>query len=201
MRVLVILILIALTGCNSESKKREQKLKDTLQKLSLKADFRPLGKAEAYRFMNEYYLPRLDSLPTKRKIALNPLPGIDFKLSFKRSKRELEDTIMRDSSYIKSHPYQLYPPDGFIPDKTHEWDKRLLKAMIVVDTSRIKDVYDATEFHKKYGFGYMRVSYPQYNANTRRLIIREWLENGPGCGNGRDNEFHYTKTDKGWKID
>jgi len=47
----------------------------------------------------------------------------------------------------------------------------------------------------------MCISYPQYNTYTKRLVIREWVENDSFCGTGRESKFWFTKTASGWKAE
>ncbi|EHQ24385.1 hypothetical protein Mucpa_0185 [Mucilaginibacter paludis DSM 18603] len=61
MRMFMLFLLMGLAGCQSAAeKKREQKLRDTIELLRKKADFKPLEKSEAYHFINQYFLPQFD---------------------------------------------------------------------------------------------------------------------------------------------
>ena len=76
----LFLMLIVFCGCkNAGDKLRAKQLQDTLAKLKLITDFKPLTQVDAYAFMNNYYLPHLDSLPFKRKLYTHPITGIDYK--------------------------------------------------------------------------------------------------------------------------
>jgi hypothetical protein len=201
MRWVFIFFVFILFGCTSTQNQHEQKLKDTIEALRKRADFKPLDSAEAYNFINKYYLPRLDTLSIKRKLSIFPLKPIDFKMRFTVGKEEMEAKFKDDTVLLKKSKYQLEPID-YGPDTTHPWDKKLLKATIVLDTLKKSGYSDwRTQWWKVYGPGYMCISYPQYNANTKRLVIREWMENADICGTGHDRIFWYSKTANGWKAD
>jgi len=203
-----ILFIVPLFGCYHSVSIKEQQLADTIAKLRKDFDFKPLNSEEAYAFMNKYYLPRLDSLRTKRKIFVHPLGGVDFKELFKADTVNLVKEYT-DPHYKPSFRFLIPPPPPSISlNEKYNWDnKKLLKVVIIKEpgASDLKDIsYDNINsikaWHKKYGYGFMCVSYPQYNANTKRLIIREWIENDSFCSTGREGEFWFTKTPAGWII-
>jgi hypothetical protein len=208
MRVLIVLILIALVGCNSASRKREQKLRDTLEKLSKKADYKPLGKEEAYDFLNQYYLPHLDSTPFKRKIFIHPLNGVDYKERFNGAKKKLETEFTSDK--LDQDVLVISAPPKCTFDESMVWDKNRLKNTTLIDDTLMLNIYkykrvvnlDRAAWNKKYGFwGYMSVSYPLYNANTKKISIHQLWLNMDGCGTGKEHVIYYTKTATGWKED
>ncbi len=171
-----------------------------MRKLS---DFKPLNTVEAYDFINKYYLPRLDTMPTKRKIFIYALNGVDFKGIFNRNKAILKREYSEDTA-VKAKKINPPPPPQILFDKKFCWDsKRLLNVTIIADTAILMDnakiLRDFRAWHKKYGYGYMCISYPQYNPNTKRLILREWEENDDWCGTGRERKFYFTKTLNGWR--
>ncbi|OCX53315.1 hypothetical protein BEL04_03145 [Mucilaginibacter sp. PPCGB 2223] len=205
-KVLILLLIIVCISCNSADKIREEKLRDTLEKIRIKADFKPLDSAGAYNFMNNYFLPRLDTLPTKRKIFIHPLIGRDFKMIYKREEARLTAQFLGDTTK------QYYPPDivvehaGIFINEHANWNSKLLRNTIVINDNIFKhnhhlEVTGLKAWHKKFGYGYMCISYPQYNEHTKRLFIREWIENADWCGTGREYTFGYTKTTNGWKAD
>ncbi len=182
-------------------------MKDTLEILKKESDFKPLNSADAYKFINQYYLPRLDTLPTKRKIFIYALNGIDFKKIFKRDKAKLEKQY---SGNAENNTFDLdsnppLPPPIFY-NKSFRWnDKRLLNTKVIADTTMSANNYaelrNITSWRSKYGAGYIWLSCPQYNTYTRRLVIREWVDDGDFfCGTGKLKLFWFTRIDGGWKF-
>ncbi|MDB5122848.1 MAG: hypothetical protein JWP94_977 [Mucilaginibacter sp.] len=207
-KLIVILSSILFVGCNHSAQIKEQQLRDTIESIRKLSDYKPLNLNDAYYFINKCYLPRLDSEPTKRKIFIYAISGVDFQEMYRRKKAILEkiysgDTIQKIS---RSNVYLAPPPPPpFFSKKTFKWDgKRLVNTKIITDTSRLKS-YDSfaghTEFRKKFGFGYMCISYPQYNSYTKRLVIRQLVEDGSFCGTGRDISLYFTKIPGGWIAD
>ncbi len=195
----ILTLAMILTGCNHSGKSRADKLKDTIEKLRKKADFKPLNEKEAYAFINNYYLPRLDTLPTKRKIAIHPLMGTNFKESFERVKAVIEAEFAGDT-IGKQLPVVLAPPPPLKNDNAHQWDsKRLIRTRVITDTLKFRTTDHAAEWHKKFGFGYVCISYPQYNPNTKILVLTEWLENFSWCATGSETKLFYKKTANGWE--
>src|SRR6185437_5515478 len=208
--IIFILFALLFVDCNHSSRLKAQRLKDTLTELKKIADFRPLSKYEAYAFMNGYYLPRLDSLRTKRKIFIHPLTGVDFKKLFNEDSAKLEKEYSTDSAHkVSGAALTSLSPPSLMLDKKFSWDgKKLIKAVVVKDyeaNSGKDNSYDNIDsikaWHRRYGYGYMCVSYPQYNPYTKRLVIREWLENDLFCGTGRESKFWFTKTSSGWRVE
>jgi len=175
---------------------RSDKLADTIEKLRKLADFRPLVENEAYSFLNNYYLPRLDTLKTRRKLYIHPINTDDFIGIFNRDKLALEKEYEgnRQPGTLTNKP--LLPP-SIIFEKNYSWDKkRLYNTQIIPDTSEQPKTFEA--WRKKYGYGYSCISYPVYNINSKILIIREWIEDDSFCGTGRERRFVFTKTPNGW---
>jgi hypothetical protein len=202
-RLIFVLFSILFIGCNHSSQIKGRSLNDTLEAIKKLSDFKPLNQADAYDFINRYYLPRLDTLPTKRKIFLFALNGVDFKGYFKEYKDKLQREYAGDTT-IKAPPINLFPPTRF--NKKFSWDsRRLLKTKIIADTEVLMDnakiLKDFKAWHNVYGGGYMCISYPQFNSNTKRLVLREWLENRDQCGTGRERKFYFTRIPGGWKAD
>jgi hypothetical protein len=86
--------------------------------------------------------------------------------------------------------------------------KKLSGTRVIADTltttkkqgSMVYDSIGVRAWHKMFGYGYMCISYPQYNANTKILVLREWIENYDWCGTGRESVFHYKRIAGGWKA-
>ncbi|GAB3928758.1 hypothetical protein [Mucilaginibacter myungsuensis] len=109
----------------------------------------------------------------------------------------------RNTSDIK-----LYPPPTGLYNDTFSWEvKRFVKTKLASDSLereffKKKDkgyLNKVIAFHKKFGAGYMMVSYPQYNAKTNKLVIEDWLEDAGWCGTGKDTKYTFEKTANGWK--
>jgi hypothetical protein len=198
--LLLMLFVAFICGCKGEGKlQAERRLADTIKELTRRADFRPLNQDEAYSFLNKYYLPGLDTLPTKRKIFIYPLAGTNFKKMLKRDIEKL--TAEFDHEPVRNESIYLDPPD-FPLDSNYKWDsKKLINTVVVNDDSPKlgKSKLSVVVWHKKFGYGYMVVSYPMYNLNTKILQILQWDENFSSCGTGRDSRFFYKKTPGGWQ--
>src|SRR5271165_2052826 len=119
-RVTIITLLMLCAGCNHTSKIKEKRLKDTLEALKKLSDFRPLNSTDAYDFINRYYLPRLDTMPTNRKIFIYALNGFDFKEVFSRNKAKLEKEYSGGTT-VKADNVIPPPPPLFF-DKRFRWD-------------------------------------------------------------------------------
>jgi hypothetical protein len=201
-KALIIVISLSFAGCKNNRIINGKSLQDTLKAIERSTDYRPLKSADAYNFINTYYLPRLDTMPTGRKIFIYPIGGVDFKKNFEISKERLSIEYSGDTT-------QQIPnlsPTIFSIDSTFKWDgRKLLNTRIIKDSIAVtfndKNIKYYKLWHSKYGYGYMCISYPQYNANTNRLEISEWLENSSFCGTGRNRKFYYNKIPGGWKID
>src|SRR3569833_1618244 len=138
---------------------------------------------------------------TGRKIYLYQLNGRDLKKLLKydeerETKKYSGDTTM----YVP--PVGFAAPPSITFTKNHLNSNRLSISKIIADTS----IYHETTrsnyklWHQKYGYGYMCISYPQYNANTGILFIKEKIENYGDCGNGRSRDFHYKRIVGGWEA-
>jgi len=191
-------------GCHQPMSIKAKRLADTLAKLRKLSDFRPLDQEEAYAFMNKYYLPRLDSMPTKRKIFIHPLAGVDFKELFIEDSVKLQKEYEADSTHKVSNAVLMPPPPPSL--NTYQklnWDgKKLINTIVIkpyITNSASENNIKA--WHRRYGYAYMCVSYPQYNPYTKYLLVREWVENGDWCGTGRESKFWFVKTPSGWKGD
>jgi hypothetical protein len=208
MRNLIIILAIFCFGCNHSNQLKSEQLKDTIEKLRKRADYRPLNTDEAYDFINKYYLPRLDTMPTKRKIFIYALTGKNFKETFDRDKAAIEGKYSDDRGRNNKIVIEPSPP-AFL-DKSYIWDsKKLINTNVIADTGMLKiyehskhrEIEEIKAWHKKFGFGYMIISYPQFNPNTKRLLIKEWIENSDWCGAGRERTLGFTKVSGGWKAD
>lgn len=199
-RLLILIASILLVGCNQASQLKAERLRDTVEAIKNRWGFKPLVQSEAYAFINKYYLRRLDSLPTRRKIYIFPIAGEDFKrmaeIQIARLKKEYSGDTSNQVILIPP------PPPSLNVDKKFKWDFSKLPGTTIIDYNASKGISgDIAAFRRRYGYGYMCISYPQYNAFTKRLVISEWLENGDWCGTGRDRTLSYSKIPGGWKPD
>jgi hypothetical protein len=205
----LIIFSLALFGCSHSRSVKAQRLADTLAALKKELGFRPLSTLEAYDFINKYYLPRLDTMPTKRKIFIYPLESIDFNHAYKYNEKvvEKEDSenmlSKSQNGLIMPPPPPTEPPGRF--DKNIKWDAlRLFNTKIIADTAILMDdakiLRDLKAWHRVYGFGYMCISYPQYNPYTNRLFLNEYFENDDWCGTGHDRKLWYIKVPNGWEA-
>jgi len=209
-KLLLPLCFILFTACNHISTVKEKQLADTLERLRKHAAYQPLDSAETYNFINKYYLPRLDTLHTGRKIFIYPLIGRDFKKIFKDDSTRLVAEYSRDTINTRKTVLQPPPIMDFSFNEKYGWNnKKLLNTEIISDTSLVNQakyprhpaIEEVEAWHRKFHSGYICISYPQYNPYTKRLLIREWIESGYGCGTGRYNTFGFTKIPGGWKAD
>jgi hypothetical protein len=197
-----------MVGCHQPVSIKAKRLADTLAKLRKLSDFRPLDQEEAYAFMNRYYLPRLDSLPTKRKIFIHPLTGVDFKELFIEDSVKLQKEYEADSTHKVSNAAFIRPPSLNL-DQKFNWDnKKLINAVVIkpytTNSASENSLYNTNNikaWHRRYGYAYMCVSYPQYNPYTKYLLVREWVENEDFCENCIESKFWFVKTPSGWKGD
>jgi hypothetical protein len=202
MRKLLPLLIVLITGCHSKSDQVKQQLKDTLAKLRIKTDFRPLDSADAYSFINKYYLPKLDTTPTGRKIFIHPLNGMSFTKQIEIDSIMLSAKFNNDSAFLNK-PIHLFPPPPLKTNTNSSWNsKRLINTTLITDAMELDrhSTSDLTAWRKKYGFGYMCISYPQYNPHTKRLIIKEYIENGDWCGTNREKQFSFKRVPRGWEA-
>jgi hypothetical protein len=187
---------------------RYERLQDTLQKLKRKLDFRPLDSAEAYAFINKYYLPGLDTTLTKRRLLIHPLTSKNYQAIFDAdsillTKQYNGDTLKKSSDSINE--IVLLPPEplSIKSDNRVIWNKHKLdKASLIIDTFISNNDFNQESiqnWRKKVGYGYMMVSYPLYNKNTHVLVIHDWIENGDWCGTSSGHDISYHKIPGGWQ--
>jgi len=208
MRKLIIpFVLISFMGCNHAIDTKLKKLQDSIDVIRKKTDYRPMDSAEAYTFINKYYLPRLDTLKTKRRLFLYPVCGRDFKALF------LKDSITLTKKYRNEKTPIEIDTDFFkesFPNIHSTWNqKRFLNTTLITDTifSNQFISYHKISFkeiitwHKKFGHGYTCISYPLYNAYTKRLYMYEVSVHSVGAidGNTSENGISFQKTANGWR--
>lgn len=198
---LIFLILIAF-DCNNN--RQEKVLEKKIDSLRLKADFSPMAQSEAYDFINEYYIPKLQSGLSKYKLYIHPLKGKDFTQVFKR------DSVAFTLAYFGKNTDVITIPPPIAPilfDTTQIWNYKKLKNIQLVTDSLLKSIYKLPinerrkAWAKNFDNGYMNISYPQYNKHSKRLVVRQWFENGDWCGTGREHFFWYSKVAGGWQLD
>jgi hypothetical protein len=189
----LLFIAIVFVSCN---RTKEHHYTAAQQDTIRLASFFRLNEKEAYDFINNYYLLRLDTLGTKRKIFIHPLKSRDV----------LGDYLKKINNPPIKGPVMISPDFG--TDSTFSWDQSKLKSAHIVSDRELADLgkyntnsHDslyAVKWRQKFGFGYTCISYPMYNPYTKRMVIYEWLENNFFCGNGRDHKFWYKKTGDKW---
>jgi hypothetical protein len=131
MRKLIPLLAI-FCSCNFNHNEQLIKLQDTIALVKKKLDYKPLDSAVCYAFINKYYLPRLDTMPTKRKLYIHPLVGKNSKVIFDDFVRRV--TAEYNGDRIESKKVILRPPDPILMDTNSNWNKqRLLNVMIITD--------------------------------------------------------------------
>ena len=186
----------------------EKQLQDTLAKLRVKADFKPLPKEEAYAFINKYYLPRLDTTPIHRRIFVHPLSGINFQKIFENDSILLVEKYLKDSVKTQTSDNKLHPPPSGLYNNNYNWDEQRFVNTSLASDSLQKQLSkhrgngylnNLKAFRKQFGDGYMIISYPLYNAHTNKLIINEWLEDAGWCGTGKDRKYLFKKIPGGWE--
>jgi len=205
-KLIFIVVAVLITACRPPVRINGRTLSDTLEILKKKSDFRPLDSVEAYDFLNKYYLPRLDTMPTKRQIFIYPLNGVDFNKRLQSNKAALEFKYAGDTVIKVGKP--PLPPSLTIDRSVTFNSQKLPGTRVVADTlmntktqgSMAYDAISVRAWHKKFGYGYMCISYPQYNANTKILVLREWLVNYTSCGTGRERIFNYKRIAGGWET-
>jgi hypothetical protein len=206
MRRFIPLVLIILSSCTHTQNAKLEQLQDTLKKVKLKLDFHPLDSAEAYSFINQYYLPRLDTNPIKRRLLQYPLIAKNYNAIFQIDSILLTKKYNGDTlNNITVLP--IGPPGPIKPDTRIIWNNlKLNNTTLIIDpsitnaTNRGFDIKALNSWHKKFGYGYMMVSYPLYNKHMHILVIRDWIENGDWCGTGREHDFVYHKIPGGWQL-
>jgi len=193
-----VLFLIFI-GCDRSGQLKKDKLQDTLEKLKRETDFKPLSQDEVYAFLNDCYLPRLDSFLTKRKICIHPLKGVDFTSTYESQKEMIEARFSGDTNYKGK---VILAPLELDSDTTYSWDvSRLINTRVITDTLLKRQDEEAHKIWlKEFNRGYMCISYPQYNANTNVLIIKQWYENHSKCGTGRESILRFKKIVQGWQA-
>lgn len=204
--LLILFIAIFVSACHHRDAAREKQLQDTLEYLKKKTDYKPLAQADAYGFINQYYLPKLDARPIGRKVFVHPLKGINYKSIFNADSAMLVAKYKGDSAYVKTHRMDLYAPN-FSSDNKLTWDISQLKNVTIVPDSLLSVIgkkghineHCQEDFHRLFGKGYVMIAYPQYNALTNRLMISEWIEDASTCGTGRDNKYVFKKVQGGWQ--
>nr|WP_294943607.1 hypothetical protein [uncultured Mucilaginibacter sp.] len=200
----LILCFLMVAACNTESRRQEKMLQAQLKKKRAAADFKPLGETEAYDFINRYYLPHLDTLPYKRKIFIHPITGRDFCEVFKRDSLALVKKTKGNNPNVRE--VITLPPTEFY-DTTRKWNGSLLKNVRLIKQNEVIDIsIEGDDFtrrlalwRKRFGIGYVSISYPQYNPHTKKLFFREWVEDGGWCGTGREREFLFVRVAGGWR--
>jgi hypothetical protein len=210
MRKLVPLILILLAGCKMPQKPGSKLLQDTLAIVKNKLNFKSLDSAEAYDFINKYYLPRLDTMPAKRTLLIHPLVGRNFNETLKRISADIKAHYGSELTVSKNDAV-LRPSDPIgAVDEHHSWNKsRLSDVNVITDTilNPHHQYYhiNSNEIHawrKKFPHGYVIVSYPVYNSFTKWLYIKQGIVYTVGAidGNVVEKELWFRKTNNGWQA-
>lgn len=190
MQRLIWLLVFILASCN-QTKKPGQTSADGNKEQIKQATYRYLDEDQGYDFLNKYYLPRLDSLETGRKIYIHPINKPDF----------LKETF-RDKT-------KIYPPRPIIVDSAFDWNIKKLKNVRVILGKELKELkqYKTQDslysvfWKRKFGKGFIYISRPAYNQYTNRIIVREWIQNNDWCGTDRERLLSFSKTESGgWRI-
>ncbi|AMR31882.1 hypothetical protein A0256_10840 [Mucilaginibacter sp. PAMC 26640] len=193
-----------IAGCKADG--NSIVLKTELLRLKIETDFKPLIAGDAYRFINDHYLPRLDSLPFKRRVYIRQLEGKDFAMLYKKESFVLQqkfagrapDNQISIPSSIRSNQFTSMPV----------WDARKLNKVSIITDADLADISDPKLsekaklkiWTKKLGKGYVSISYPQYNVNTKKLFIHELVEDGGWCGTGKERFLCFEKVKDGWRL-
>jgi hypothetical protein len=190
MQKLVWLLVFVFFSCN-QAKKPDKSLTKENEDIIKEATYRYLSDAQTYDFINNYYLARLDSLETGRKIFIHPINKPDF----------LKE-IFRDKA-------KIYPPEPIVEDTTFAWDAKKLRNVRVILEKELEELkqYQTQKslytvfWERKFGNGYIYISRPAYNDYTKKIIVREWIENNDWCGTDKESLLLFTKTESGdWQI-
>jgi hypothetical protein len=206
-KLTIFFVLISFVGCHHAVDIKLKKLQDSIEVLRKKIDYRPMDSAEAYDFINKYYLPRLDTLKTKRRLSLYPASGRNFKALF------LSDSITLTKKYRNETIPAEVDTDFFkelYPNIHSTWNqKRFINTTLITDTifsnqfiSHHKiSIKEITAWHKKFGFGYTCISYPLYNANTKRIYMYEVSVHSVGAidGNTSEKGISFQKKATSWQ--
>ncbi|WP_295791118.1 hypothetical protein [Mucilaginibacter sp.] len=133
-----IVVAVLLIACRPAVRINGRTLTDTLEILKKKADFRPLDSAEVYEFLNKYYLPRLDTLPTKRHVFVYPLKGRNFGHIYKNKEAEILK-LYGGGKKTDTPPISYIPPALY--DTTLKWDsKKFNSTNVIADDVLIKTI-------------------------------------------------------------
>jgi len=211
MRKLIPLVLILFCSCRHADNAKYKQLQDTLERLRKKTDFRTLDSAEAYDFINNYYVHVLDSLKLKRKLFIYPLVGKDFQVIYNCDAAHLKALYNNDTAFLNAHANPKLIPYEITIDKQHPWNKiRLSNINLITDTLMLAlfenhwrlNNNEIEAWYKKFGYGYTCISYPLYNLHTKRLLIRQYSIHGIGAvdGNATESWLGFQKTPKGWQA-
>ncbi|MCO4292714.1 hypothetical protein NF867_07560 [Solitalea sp. MAHUQ-68] len=185
MRQLIFLLVFSLVSCGQTKTPKDL----TNEEMIKKATYRYLDEKQSYLFVNNYYLPRLDTLVTGRKIFIHPINKPDFLRRIKGDNK-----------------YYLEP---LIIDSTYRWDPKKFKNIRVISNDDFNELLLFKEqdslykvlWKRKFNRGYVCISRPAYNPYTKRILIREWIENNLDCGTGREKLLSYKLTENGrWQI-
>lgn len=204
MRIMAFMLLLCsllTVACQHAPTVQEKQLADTLAKLSKKAAFVPMDSTSAYKLINEAYLPRLDSLPIKRRIFFRLLKGYDFKAILKRDSAYLARKY-QDESFNEPN-MSLVPKFGNdIVDTRHSWNyNRLVNTTLIFSrvTNKIRNP-NQKDIRRIAGNGYVLLSYPQYNPNTKTALLEEVFEDEfiHTCGTGLDNIVGFKQVGGKW---
>ena len=186
--ILTFLFSILLFNCNSN------RADHRYVELFKKSDFVYLNKDQSYNFINNYYLKRLDSLETGRKIFIHPINKPDF-----TSKINVDTTKIT-----------IRPPEQIMEDTTFTWNIKRLNNVIIISKNDINDLEKykkqelaySEQWKKKFGSGFVYISRPAFNSHSKRIIIREWIENNNFCGTDREKTLLYKLNKDGkWQIE
>ncbi|MCO4292257.1 hypothetical protein NF867_05195 [Solitalea sp. MAHUQ-68] len=164
---------------------RNEKLPPTKCLCQLGVTYRYLDEKQSYLFINEYYLPRLDTIVTGRKFFIHPINKPDFPRRIKSNVKHYLEPLIIDSNY--------------------RWDSQRLKNVRVVSNEDFKELLPLKEqdfmysvlWRRKFNKGYVCISRPAYNSYTKRILIREWIENNLDCGTGREKLLSYKLAENG----
>ena len=185
MRRLVFVFSCFISVSCSEPTKISNSLNQEQEEFQKKALYVYLNDSLTYDFINSYYLNRLDILETGRKLFVHPINKPKF--------------VYRPAADSKKNIISL--PEPIVTDLNFTWDSNRIKNTKIINSYDINDLHQSTSssvsFKKKFGKGYVCISRPAYNSHTKRIIIREWIENGSSCGTDREQMLSYRLTKNG----
>ncbi|HYF04450.1 MAG TPA: hypothetical protein VEC36_13795 [Patescibacteria group bacterium] len=198
MKKLIILFVLFAISCNpfeniSEVKKREAALKNPR--------FKELPEEEMYAFLNEVYLPRIDSFGWPRKIYLYPRKyddWVSYYNEFHSEEKSLEERIR-----------MLSPSRQYEVDKQYIWKlERLNAAQSVAESEMIyfkswnslKTGEEYYQWQKHFEDGFVIISKPLYDSKKNVYIIFHNYINSKFDDVDYSEEFWlvFEKTDAGW---